>query len=168
MKEPARNIHPPSAILQRHLLAQPHTAPLFLQALWCQQLFLHWAEGSISAAGHGCQSTPFLCRLCIPVASWKSAGNIIFISTGRGGGCLSEQPGTHCCGLSALDRLGRKAQDGAATSVRLAALVSKWLFLLALLGLCVLLVGMERLRSLAPAAQRRLEDLLPWRRGKPI
>lgn len=53
-------------------------------------------------------------------------------------------------------------------TVRPAALVSKWLFLLALLGLCVLLVGMERLRSLAPAAQRRLEDLLPWRRGKPI
>ena len=77
-KQPARSIPPPPALLWRRLLAQLHAALLFSQVQWCQQLFLHLVQGSASAAGHLCQMAPFLCRLCIPASSRKSAGNVIF------------------------------------------------------------------------------------------
>lgn len=77
-KQPARSIPPSLALLWRCLLAQIHSFPLFSQVQLYQQLFLLLARGSNSAAGHLCQTAPFLCRLCIPASSRKSAGNVIF------------------------------------------------------------------------------------------
>lgn len=77
-KQPARSIPPSLALLWRCLLAQIHSFPLFSQVQWYQQLFLLLAQGSNSAAGHLCQTAPFLCRLCIPASSRKSAGNVTF------------------------------------------------------------------------------------------
>lgn len=74
VKQPTRSIPPPLALLWICLLAQIHAFPLSSQVQWYQQLFLLLAQGSISAAGHLCQTAPFFCWLCIPVSSRKVLG----------------------------------------------------------------------------------------------